>query len=197
MSGPSIDLSKPNELIIFLIFISPIIVVTFITSLSIAHTNFKGFLYLGLLVLCVLLRSLSYDKDIQTDDLCTAINYGTSGNASLSVFIFAFTIMYLSYPMFSNGAPNLWVFTSMIVYLLLDLFIRMNHKCIVDTKDLFMNILLGMVSAGIIVTILYSSGNGKHLFFNEVSSNKEICYQPKEQTFKCQVYKDGTLVGDI
>jgi hypothetical protein len=44
---------------------------------------------------------------------------------------------------------------------------------------------------------MYLGGSGKYLFFNEVSSNKEICYQPKEQTFKCEVYKDGTLVGNI
>ena len=40
-------------------------------------------------------------------------------------------------------------------------------------------------------------GSGKYLFFNEVSSNKDICYQPSEQTFKCNVYKDGELVGNI
>ena len=44
---------------------------------------------------------------------------------------------------------------------------------------------------------MYAGGSGKFLFFNEVSSNKEICYQPKEQTFKCQVFQDGTLVGNI
>jgi hypothetical protein len=63
--------------------------------------------------------------------------------------------------------------------------------------DLFLNVLLGLASGALIVTLMYSGGSGKYLFFNEVSSNKEICYQPKEQNFKCQVFKDGTLVGNI
>jgi hypothetical protein len=63
--------------------------------------------------------------------------------------------------------------------------------------DLFLNVLLGLSSAALIVTLMYSGGSGKYLFFNEVSSNKDICYQPSEQNFKCQVFKDGTLVGNI
>jgi hypothetical protein len=64
-------------------------------------------------------------------------------------------------------------------------------------SDLFLNILLGLASSALIVTLMYTGGSGKYLFFNEVSSNKDICYQPKEQTFKCSVFKDGTLVGNI
>jgi hypothetical protein len=44
---------------------------------------------------------------------------------------------------------------------------------------------------------MYASGSGKFLFFNEISSNKEVCYQPKNQTFKCSVYKNGEAVGNI
>jgi hypothetical protein len=44
---------------------------------------------------------------------------------------------------------------------------------------------------------MYAAGIGNFLIFNETSSNKDICYQPNEQTFKCSVYKDGTLVGTV
>jgi hypothetical protein len=64
-------------------------------------------------------------------------------------------------------------------------------------SDLFLNVLLGATSATLIVTLMYAGGSGKYLFFNEVSSNKEMCYQPSKQTFKCQMYKDGTLISEL
>jgi hypothetical protein len=44
---------------------------------------------------------------------------------------------------------------------------------------------------------MYAGGSGKYLFFNEVSSNKEMCSQPKKQTFKCSLYKNGELISGI
>ena len=38
-------------------------------------------------------------------------------------------------------------------------------------------------------------GSHKHLFFNETQSDKVVCSRPKKQQFKCQVYKNGKLVG--
>jgi hypothetical protein len=63
--------------------------------------------------------------------------------------------------------------------------------------DLFINILLGFVSSALIVTFMYAGGSSKYLFFNEVASNKTVCYKPDNQTFKCAVYKNGELVGNI
>ena len=63
--------------------------------------------------------------------------------------------------------------------------------------DLVLNVLLGAASSALIVTLMYAGGSGKYLFFNEVSSDKEMCYQPSEQTFKCAVYKDGELVSEL
>ena len=64
-------------------------------------------------------------------------------------------------------------------------------------SDLFLNVLLGLASSALIVTLMYVGGSGKYLFFNEVSSNKDICYQPKEQNFKCSLYKNGELISGI
>jgi hypothetical protein len=129
--------------------------------------------------------------------ICTSIQYSKYGNPTFSAFVFAFTIMYLSLPMFSNGAPNFWVFSALIVYFFIDIFIKIYKKCVIQMGDLFLNVLLGLASAALIVTSMYAGGSGKYLFFNEISSNKEICYQPKNQTFKCSVYKNGELIGDV
>jgi hypothetical protein len=130
--------------------------------------------------------------------ICTSIQYSKYGNPTFSAFVFAFTIMYLSLPMFSNGAPNFWVFSALISYFLIDIFIKIYKNCVVKMSDLFLNVLLGVASSALIVTLMYTGGSGKYLFFNEVSSNKDICYQPKEQTFKCSVFNNnGELISNI
>jgi len=43
--------------------------------------------------------------------------------------------------------------------------------------------------------MINSPGLSNLLFFNDYSSNKEICTMPKKQTFKCAVYKNGELIG--
>ena len=34
------------------------------------------------------------------------------------------------------------------------------------------------------------------LFFNVESTNNVICSRPKQQTFKCRLYKNGELIGE-
>jgi hypothetical protein len=197
-----LELFQPFNIIIFLSFYSPIILATSITSLSFIFQNFKGFIYLGFLLAACVVRyyiyqwsggiPLSFDKTI-----CTAVQYSKYGNPSFSAFVFAFTIAYLFIPMFSNGGPNFWIFSCLLVYFFLDLFLKVYKKCVTSMSDLFINVLGGVVFSALIVTSMYAGGSGKYLFFNEISSDKELCYQPKKQTFKCSVYKDGTLVGNI
>jgi hypothetical protein len=197
-----LQLFQPMNIIIFLSFFSPIILATSITSLSFIFQNFKGLIYLGFLIAACIVRNYIYmvsgsSPVINDRTICTSIQYSKYGNPTFSAFVFAFTIMYLSLPMFSNGAPNFWVFISLISYFLIDIFIKIYKNCVIKMSDLFINVLLGLASAALIVTLMYAGGSGKHLFFNEVSSNKEICYQPKEQTFRCEIFKDGTLVGNL
>jgi hypothetical protein len=187
-----------NNKIILLI----IVLATSITSLSFIFQNFKGLIYLGFLIGCCVVRSYVYmitgsSPVVNDRTICTSIQYSKYGNPTFSAFVFAFTIMYLCFPMFSNGSPNYWIFSFLIFYFFLDMFIKLYKKCIVHMGDLFLNILLGLSSSALIVTLMYAGGSGKYLFFNEVSSNKEICYQPKEQNFKCSLYKNGELISGI
>ena len=202
ISNQPLQIYQPFNVLVFFSFFSPIILAITITTLSFIFQNFKGFIYLGFLLGCVVLRSFIYMMNgaspvVNDGTICTSIQYSKYGNPTFSAFVFAFTIMYLSFPMFSNGAPNFWVFSALLVYFFLDLFIKIYKNCIVKIGDLFLNILLGLASSALIVSLMYAGGSGKYLFFNEVSSNKEICSQPKKQTFKCSLYKNGELVGNI
>jgi hypothetical protein len=193
---------QPFNIIVFLSFYSPIILAMCMIYLSFVSQNFKGFIYLGFLIGVCVVRNFVYmligsKTNVNDGTICTSVQYSAYGNPTFSAFVFAFTIMYLSLPMFSNGAPNFWVFFGLLVYFFIDLFIKIYKKCTIQTTDLILNILMGLTSSAIIVVLMYAGGSGKYLFFNEVSSNKEICSQPKTQTFRCDVYKDGTLVGNI
>jgi hypothetical protein len=195
-------LFQPFNLIVFLSFYSPIILATSLVGLSFVFQNFKGFIYLGFLLGACVVREYIYrmagsNPIVNDRTICTSIQYSKYGNPTFSAFVFAFTIMYLSLPMFANDSVNFWVFSSILVYFCLDMFIKIYKGCILKMGDLFLNVLFGVFSSALIVSLMWTGGSGKYLFFNEVSSNKEICSQPKEQTFKCSVFKDGTLVGSI
>jgi hypothetical protein len=195
-------LFQPFNLIVFLSFYSPIILATSLVGLSFVFQNFKGFIYLGFLLGACVVREYIYrmagsNPIVNDRTICTSIQYSQYGNPTFSAFVFAFTIMYLSLPMFANDSVNFWVFSGILVYFCLDMFIKIYKGCILKMGDLFLNVLLGVFSSALIVSLMWTGGSGKYLFFNEVSSNKEICSQPKEQTFKCSVFKDGTLVGSI
>ncbi len=197
-----LQIFQPFTALVWLTFFSPIILATGITSLSFIFQNFKGLIYLGFLIAACVVRNYVYMMSgsqpvINDKTICTSIQYSKYGNPTFSAFVFSFTIMYLSLPMFSNGVPNFWIFISLISYFLMDIFIKIYKKCVIKMSDLFLNVLTGLASAALIVTLMYTGGSGKYLFFNEVSSNKDICYQPKEQTFKCSLYSNGELISGI
>jgi len=204
ISDNSLLLYQPMNILIFLTLHSPLIVAICITSLSFIYQNFKGLIYLLFLIGCCFVRSYVYSMTGSqknnvsgSTNICNAVKYTEYGNATFSAFVFSFTIMYLSFPMFSNNAVNYWVFCSLLSFFLIDMFIKIYKNCIVNMSDLFLNILLGLSSAALIVTLMYVGGSGKYLFFNEVSSNKDICYKPSEQTFKCSLYKNGELISSL
>ena len=193
---------QPFNLLVWFSFFSPIILATSITSMSFIFQNFKGLIYLGFLIGCCVIRSYVYMMSgslpiVNDRTICNSIQYSKYGNPTFSAFVFAFTIMYLSLPMFSNGEVNYWIFISLLSYFFLDMFIKIYKNCVVKMGDLFLNVLLGISSSALIVTLMYAGGSGKYLFFNEISSDKEVCYQPSKQTFKCSLYKDGTLVSEL
>jgi len=184
---------------------SPIFVAILITSLSFVFQNWKGVIYLAFLIGVCLLRDLIYrngfpDKkgsDLVGNKVCDNIIFSNYGNVSFSSYVFAFTIVYLSLPMFINKAYNWWLFSGLLIYFVLDIFSKYRNGCITKPPELFINILSGGLASGIIVLLMNIGGSSKFLFFNETQSSKEQCSQPTKQTFKCDVYKDGKLVQTL
>lgn len=202
LKNTPLKIFQPFNIIVSMTFFSPLIVTILITSLSFIFQNFKGIIYLGFLIgFCLLREGIYYvnksEQLTQDGSICDTIQYSKYGNSSFSSFVFAFTITYLSVPMFLNGTANLWIFAALLCYMFIDIYIKIYKKCIIYTSDLFLNICAGLFCGYLIISLMSWGGSSKFLFFNEESSNKEVCTQPSTQTFKCKVYKDGELVGSI
>jgi hypothetical protein len=201
-SNNQLIMYQPFNFVVFLSFYSPIILASIMVSLSFIFQNFKGLVFLGFLLGVCIVRVFIYMLNgakplINDETICTTIQYSKYGNAAFSVFVFAFTIMYLAIPMFSNGSVNYWVLIGLISYFFFDMFIKIYKGCIKNYGNLFINVLMGMTSSAIIVILMYLGGSSKYLFFNEIQSNKQVCSMPKTQTFKCNVYKNGELIGNL
>ena len=81
------------------------------------------------------------------------------------------------------------------MYFVIDTFVKQRSGC-VDLSNVFVNVIVGFaLSATLVCVMINSPGLSNLLFFNDYSSNKEICTMPKKQTFKCAVYKNGELIG--
>ena len=201
VSNTPLILFQPFNIVVFLSFFSPIIIAFSMVFMSFIFQNFKGFIFLGFLLGCCFVRAYiyalnGYDPVKDDNTICNSIQYAKYGNSTFSSFVLSFTIMYLFLPMFSNGGVNFWIVASLLSYFFIDLFIKFFKKCVTNMNDLFLNILMGLVSAAIIVSLMYAGGSGNYLFYNETtSSNGQVCSMPSKQTFRCQVYKNGELVS--
>jgi hypothetical protein len=81
----------------------------------------------------------------------------------------------------------------------LDLFIKNSLQCIpnIFSSVVIGNFLGGLLCGVIVVMVMYGTTLKDYLYINEANTNKEVCSMPSKQQFKCKVYKDGTLIGDV
>ena len=230
-----LSVNNPSEILKYLTYYSPIILIIGVVSLSFIFQNFKGIFYLGVVLLLVVCREFIYikmtkpptqdknesitnDNSLEQQQLnktggrkykgmsggggtpdadCKTVEYSTNfqSNGSYSAFIFSFTMMYIFLPMFINQNVNLWMLLGLVMYFLVDIIVKQRSGC-VEPSNVFINVLIGFALSSILVCVMINTpGLSNLLFFNDYSSNKEICTMPKKQTFKCAVYKNGELIG--
>jgi hypothetical protein len=199
---------QPYNIVMIMCFFSPIILALCVIGTSFISQNFKGFIFMGFLIGVCLIRNYIYGLYKDKSDpnavkpsgqgptnLCNVVQYSKFGNESFSTFVFAFTIVYLTIPMFLNGMVNFWILGGLLFYLFLDIFIKKTEGCSIKSSDMVINALLGVATACLIVSFMYSGGSSKFLFFSDITSSGSTCSVAKNQTFKCSVYKNGELIA--
>lgn len=205
--------SNLSTLIYPLSFYSPLIVSFAVFALTIfTSTLDKSFVYfLWIFVITfiriLVLKGINYDKIVtQINPICLT---GLSEiivpkDTCFSIYLLSFTLVYFVLPMVlisvqnNVNAVNYGVIGFFLTYLGLDIFVKFSLYCVPNYKHLLANvcggIFLGALISGI---IMYGTQLKKYLFINNINSDKQICTQPSKQQFKCKVYKDGTLIGNI
>ena len=110
-----------------------------------------------------------------------------------------FTFCYAFIPMFIFNDINIPLLVTYIVYFVIDL----SYKSYIGTNTndtsgsictntlvlLLCNFAGGAIIGAAICTSMMAGGSGKFLFYNEISTSKEMCSVKKEQAFKCKVNK--------
>lgn len=97
------------------------------------------------------------------------------------------------------NALNYRVLAFFISYIVLDLSVKKSLSCIskIFSGLVIGDILSGAFLGGVIALLMYGSNLKSYLYINEINTNKEVCSMPSKQQFKCRVFKDGTLVGEV
>jgi len=174
---------------------SSVIIVVLFTSLTFIYQNFTGIVYLGFLLAAMVIRGLFIwgfgivQPQLQLQSPMCIHPYGF--NVGFSTFVFMFTFCYAFIPMFVYNDINIPLLIIYIIYFVMDLGFKTN-KYNKDCNNLYWQLIENFIGGAIIGAtfstsmLTYSSA---FLFFNELSTSKEMCSVKKEQAFKCKVNK--------
>ena len=197
----AIKLTLYNILQLFSL-ISALLLVFFLVMSSLFNQNLKGIVYLAgvLLASCINIFLMNQigsgmlkDASMSCDLIKLPILSEFNSPAPTSLFI-AFTIAYLVLPMYYNNQINYVVLASLLCLLAMDAITKITNKCTTSSGSI-LGTLVGLVLGTAWYTLFHQSGYDSLLYFDELQSNKVICSKPSKQTFKCSVYKGGTLIS--
>ena len=206
-------LSNTMNIFYSLSFYSPIIICVGVIFFSILTSSIiKAFAFFVCIFIITFIRIIVFKLSGTTND--SIPNKCLTGLSEIfipkdvlySTYILTFTMMYFMVPMFMISVQNnvnvinYGVLAFFICYIGIDIFIKNKLLCIPVnfSKIVLGNILSGMFLGGVIAgLIMYGSQLKVYLYINEINNNKEVCSMPSKQQFKCKVYKDGTLVGNM
>jgi hypothetical protein len=190
-------------------FYSPIIICfsIFLFSMFTGSMYKAGFLFVWILLITflriIVLKGRQIDNKIPKICSTGLTDYFIPQDITYSTYLLTFIMMYFIIPMMmvsiqnNVNAMNYGVLAFFIFYVGFDLFIKNSYSCIIKFKLVIGDFVSGIFLGTLAGILMYGTILKRYLFINEINSNKEICSMPSKQQFKCNVYKDGTLVGNI
>ena len=197
-------------------FYSPIIICFSIVLFSMfTSTMEKGFVFFIWIFIITFIRIIVFkgfklNQDFVSNEMPNICLTGISQlfipkDVTYSVYILTFTMMYLFTPMLMVSKQhnvniiNYGILGFFLAYIALDLGVKYQLNCIKLVSSLVIgDVLSGLFLGGVISgIIMYGSTLKSYLYINEINTNKEVCSMPSKQQFKCRVFKDGTLIGNM
>ena len=193
----------------YISFISPILVIFFVTLYSITQNNLiRGVIFnMGIVIVSALVYMvkiiIKHPQSLLASPFCNVIPAPFTVNGgdaiydvpSMSTSILSFASSYIISPMIFNNQTNhsLVVFLSGITCI--NAVIEYNQKCS-DIMGIVLGLLLGTIFGIIYYFAIFMSNDEKKrgdlVYFSDTISNDIKCGKPTtKQNFKCEVYRNG------
>jgi hypothetical protein len=189
----------PNIIQMFSYFMPMFIVFFMILSSVVNQEIQKSLIWLGgasiLTILVFLLQNLAFNKQ-EYVNTCKAfdLGYNNFNFPSPSSAFIMYTIFYIAAPMNAHKDWNIWLLVTLIILFGFDAITKLKFNCL-SIKGITVGSLIGALFGIIWYMTIKTAGGVKLLYYNFVNSNNMYCSKPKEQTFKCSVYKNGQLIS--
>jgi hypothetical protein len=193
-----------NIVQLFSIF-APLFLGTFLVLVSVFNQNIKGLIYLGGVLIASVINyavsmSIGSEPIPSEGSICNLVEFPFIPNRynvpNYNSMFIAFTLMYLLLPMLTNSQVNLWMIGTIVSIFAIDAYVKLQYSCTVPR-----GITIGGIVGATLGTLWYFlfkfTEMQSLLFFNDLTSNNVVCNRPKNQTFKCSVYKNGQVIQDL
>jgi hypothetical protein len=185
--------------------LAPFILVSFFCLFSIFNKDFKGIVYLvGLIFACFINvfvgNSLDLGGGATSNAVCGVFSLGEQqlSPLPLSQTVFGYTFMYLAYVILNTGTvfDNLPTMLFFPVLICVDWLWNLFNSCH-GVVSLALSTSIGLI-VGLCWALVVSSANSPDLLFFMGSQHSEpVCSKPSNQTFRCNVYKNGQLISQL
>jgi len=202
-----IDLNIFTILYLFL-RLSPFIVVCFFVLNSLFNQDFRGIVYIHGLIASCFLSALIYtgivvyitDKGAdQTPKICSLVSFSNEPNhlaLPIGQNVLGFTFFYLLYPIIKKKIVLVNLITVIFFPLLIifDFIWNITSDCY-NILQLFVSLVLGGGLGTLLAYLIDESKISSFQYFYTGEAGGEMCSVPSKQTFRCNVYQSGKLVG--
>lgn len=187
--------------------LAPFILICFFALASFFNQDFKGIVYLAGLILTIFISALisnasGIESPTTSDEICKMIEIGENDEFSKSPFsltIYSYTFSYLLYVIIKynfvlQNIPTI-VFFPLLMFV--DISWNMRYSCY-TIQQIFLTIIIASLSGIAWAAIFDHFGITELQYFMAVQGKgKDSCDTPKKTTFRCRVYKNGKLIGNI
>jgi hypothetical protein len=136
------------------------------------------------------------EKDLMTI-LCKMPKYKIFGfdDVYSSIFIFAFTAVYVISPMIISKMYNYHIIALLTLYAIIDIGVRIKCKKMPSISSLATNIIAGSSVSIAFIYIVISLGLENKLLYTEINQKKPSGKSSDKMPFKCEIFKGGKLLS--
>jgi len=184
--------------------LAPFILVSFFTLSSFFNQDFKGIIYLAGLLIAITFNILIGNgfgftgNGHESKEICSMIEIGEQQEFSklpMSQCILGYTFFYLLYVIvkYNYVMYNLPTLIFFPVLIISDLLWNVNNSCY-NMLSLGTALLIGIIFGSLWALVIDEFKLTSLQYFNNVAGN-DVCKRPSNQSFKCDVYKNGKLLS--